>query len=84
MQGVSGVWQLSSATCPAAFTNSTTARQLLPTTQGSGGVKSLYLPTPGTFYFTSPVGSNCASGAMQLPLYISRYVKSHHFLYRVV
>lgn len=62
--GVSGVWQLSSATCPAAFTNSTTARQLLPTTQGSGGVKSLYLPTPGTFYFTSPVGSNCASGLL--------------------
>jgi hypothetical protein len=30
--------------------------------QGSGGVKSLYLPIPGTYYFTSATPGACAGG----------------------
>ncbi len=49
-QGSSGVYQLSSGKCPAEFTNKTGAgqKELLPVTQGSGGVKALYFAVPGT------------------------------------
>lgn len=30
--------------------------------QGSGGVKSLYLPIPGTYYFTSATPGACSGG----------------------
>ncbi len=49
MQGSSGVYQISSGTCPAVFANNTAGqKELLPVTQGSGGVKALYFAVPGT------------------------------------
>ena len=48
-QGSAGVYQISSGTCPAAFSNTTAGqKELLPVTQGSGGVKALYFAVPGT------------------------------------
>ena len=61
MQGSSGVYQLSTGKCPKAFTNQTAdgQKQLLPVTQGSGGVKSLYFAVPGTVH--KSLGLECGT-----------------------
>lgn len=37
--------------------------------QGSGGVRSLYLPIPGTYYFTSATPGACTGGRAAQPLH---------------
>ena len=42
------MYQIATGTCPATFTNTTAGqKQLLPVTQGSGGLKALYFAIPG-------------------------------------
>ncbi len=62
-QGLHGVWQLTSPTCPATFVNNATLgqRQLYPAAI-NGTNAALTMSSPGTFYFTSPSDSDCANG----------------------